>query len=181
MYSINTHTNSPLARAALVATGSTRSARSTRPANQYPPRRSASPARTQAKSAQRPTSLAGLCQTTNSIGLSHLCLILITLLFFGSAGIGFVFLKNKQHVLGEEVRSVERSIREYHARNQALESLITRKTSRHALRQRLEIGSIALVPIQDQAIARLTPAVASPINDGVLRTASNQTTLQNHP
>lgn len=71
------------------------------------------------------------------------------------------------------VRESERQLREVRSRNQDLQSRIASLSSRVALRQQLASGFITLVPVQNTAIARLTPpAIATA--DGVLRTAANQ-------
>ena len=91
------------------------------------------------------------------------------------AGCGFlyVFVKNQQHFLGVQTREVERQIREAKALNDVLLAKITKLTSRAELQRKLEEGLIALQPIQDHSIARLTPPTEARA-DGLVRTVSNQ-------
>jgi hypothetical protein len=107
----------------------------------------------------------------NPLQPSRILLVCFAALVFGGAGVCFVSLKNTQHTLGERVRTTERQLRELRARNQDYQSRIRTLTSLNTLRTRLKDGFIDMIPVQDTAIARLTPpAVAGP--DGVARTAS---------
>jgi hypothetical protein len=90
-----------------------------------------------------------------------------------ACGLLFVYVKNQQHLLGEQTRGVERQIREMQAYNEVLLARISTLSSRAELQRKLAQGLIALQPIQDHSIARLTPPVTAE-NDGVLRTAANE-------
>jgi hypothetical protein len=93
-------------------------------------------------------------------------LLVATVLLF------FVSIKHQQYVLGQKVREVEHGLREVRAYNQVLLAKISSLSSRPALQRRLEQSRVAMAPIPDTAIARLTPpGVAG--RDGVLRTAAN--------
>lgn len=107
----------------------------------------------------------------NPLQLSRVFVFALAALAFGGAGVCFVSLKNTQHTLGERVRTTERQLKELRARNQDYQSRIRTLTSLNTLRTRLKDGFIAMVPVQDTAIARLIPpATAGP--DDVVRTAS---------
>lgn len=113
----------------------------------------------------------------NNVQISKILATLTTLIIVGVAAVFYVSLKIEQHALGERVRESERLVRELKSRNQDLASRIASKSSRVALRSQIDAGFVALVPVPNTAIARLTPpAVAS--DDGILRTASNQSTVQ---
>lgn len=90
-----------------------------------------------------------------------------------ACGLLFVYVKNQQHLLGEQTRGVERQIREVRAYNEVLLARISALSSRAELQRKLAQGLIALQPIQDHSIARLTPPVTAE-DDGVLRTAANE-------
>jgi hypothetical protein len=90
-----------------------------------------------------------------------------------ACGLLFVYVKNQQHLLGEQTRGVERQIREVKAYNEVLLARISALSSRAELQRKLGQGLIALQPIQDHSIARLTPPVSAE-NDGILRTAANE-------
>jgi uncharacterized protein HemX len=109
----------------------------------------------------------------NRVQISKILALLLCAAVLGAAGVCYVSLKNTQHALGEKVRKTELQLRELRARNQDLQSRIASQSSRTALKRRLEAGFIAMIPIQDTAIARLTPpAIAT--DDGIMRTAANQ-------
>jgi cell division protein FtsL len=96
------------------------------------------------------------------------CLLVVLLL--ASAGLFFVYIKNQQFALAEEIRQVERRIAGVRAQNEALLARVTELSSRRALQQKIAEGFIVMKPIQDNVIARLTPPAAAPA-DGILRTA----------
>lgn len=77
-----------------------------------------------------------------------------------AVGLSFVFVKVKQHALGESIRQLEARVAEVKACNQALRSELSTLTSHASLRQALAAGRIAMVPVSDQYVARLTPASA---------------------
>lgn len=110
-------------------------------------------------------------RTINPLQLSRVLLYALIAVSLGGAGVCYVSLKNTQHNLGERVRETERQLREYRARNEDYLSRIRTLTSLNTLRHRLSDGFIAMIPVQDTAIARLMPpAIAG--DDNVVRTAS---------
>jgi preprotein translocase subunit SecY len=114
---------------------------------------------------------------SNRLQISKILVTLITLIIVGVAAVFYVSLKIEQHALGEHVLESERVVRELRSQNQDLTSRIASLSSRVALRSRIDSGFVALIPVQNTAIARLSPpAVATA--DGVLRTAANQSVIQ---
>jgi hypothetical protein len=109
----------------------------------------------------------------NPVHVPSLVRWLLIALFAGSAGLVYVYIKNQQFALGEEIRQVERRIREVRAANEVLLARVTELSSRRTLQQRVADGFISVKPIQDIAIARLTPPVEA-VRDGVIRTAFNE-------
>lgn len=109
----------------------------------------------------------------NPVHFTSLVRWLVVALFCGSAGLFFVFIKNQQFALGEEIRQVERKIKEVRAANEVLLARVTELSSRRMLQQRIADGFISVKPIPDIAIARLVPP-ADAANDGVIRTAFNE-------
>jgi len=106
----------------------------------------------------------------NPVHLNTLARWLLVAVIGGAAGLFFVYIKNQQFALAEEIRQVERRIVGLRAQNETLLARVTELSSRRMLQQRITEGFIAMKPIQDNVIARLTPpAAASP--DGLLRTA----------
>ncbi len=90
-----------------------------------------------------------------------------------ACGLLYVYVKNQQHALGGQKREVEKAIAEVRAHNEVLLARISALSSRLALQRKLDQGLIALMPIQDASIARLSPPV-SVGRDKMLRTAANE-------
>jgi len=109
----------------------------------------------------------------NQIQLGPLFKWLTLAVMIGGCGLLFVYVKNQQHTLGQETRKVELQIREVRSYNEVLLAKISQLSSRPALQRKLEQTMVALVPIQDNAIARLVPP-ATVGSDGLLRTAANE-------
>lgn len=109
----------------------------------------------------------------NEIHIAPLFKWLTLALLVGVCGLAFVYVKNQQHMLGSRTREVEAKIREVRAYNEVLLARISALSSRAELQRKLDRKMIALEPISDTAIARLTPpAVAE--RDGAVRTASSK-------
>lgn len=109
----------------------------------------------------------------NPVHLSSLVRWLLVALFIGAGGLFFVYIKNQQFALAEEIRQVERRIATVRSQNETLLARVTEFSSRRMLQQRIAEGFISMKPIQDNVIARLMPPVQAP-EDGVLRTAFNE-------
>lgn len=109
----------------------------------------------------------------NPVNCSSLFRLILLAVFAGGAGLFYVSIKNQQFALGEQIRQTERRIKEVRASNEVLLARVTELSSRRALQQRIAEGFIAVRPIADIAIARLTPPVEAAA-DGVIRTAYNE-------
>lgn len=90
-------------------------------------------------------------------------LVLLTIMVAGT-GVGYVFIKVQQHSLGEQTRQAEARINELQAFNQALRSELSTLTSHASIRRALTEGTIALVPVSDQFVARVTPVTPAAID-----------------
>lgn len=108
----------------------------------------------------------------NHLNIGSLVRWVLLAFAFAACGLVFVYVKNQQHYLGEQTRKVERQILEIRASNEVLVAKISALSSRAELQRKLEHKLIALQPIQDPSIARLT-APTSAENDGLVRTAAN--------
>ncbi|MFZ4777980.1 MAG: hypothetical protein ACOYM3_21635 [Terrimicrobiaceae bacterium] len=113
----------------------------------------------------------------NPVHLSSLLRWLLVALFLGASGLFFVYMKNQQFALAEQIRQVERRIANVRSQNETLLARVTELSSRRALQQRIAEGFITMKPIQDNVIARLTPPVQA-TRDGILRTAFNERSRQ---
>ena len=96
-------------------------------------------------------------RTSNPVQFGTMGRWLLTLFVVGAAGLFYVHVKNQQFALGEEIRQVERRIKQVRADNEVLLARITELSSRRALQQRIAEGFISVKPIQDNQIARLVP------------------------
>lgn len=90
-----------------------------------------------------------------------------------AVGLGFVYIKNQQFAIGEQIRQTERKIQQVRAENDVLLAKVTELTSRPALQARVKSGYNAVVNITSDKIARLTPPVQA-TEVGTLRTAFNE-------
>ncbi len=113
----------------------------------------------------------------NPVHLSSLLRCLLVALFLGASGLFFVYMKNQQFALAEQIRQVERRIANVRSQNETLLARVTALSSRGALQQKIADGFISVKPIQDNVIARLTPP-AQASADGILRTAFNERSRQ---
>ncbi len=118
-------------------------------------------------------SAANRRKQVNPIHFAPLFKWLVIAVLVTGCGLLFVYVKNQQHLLGEQTRGVERQIREVQSYNEVLLARISALSSRAELQRKLGQGLIALKPIQDHSIARLVPPTTVE-NDGVLRTAANE-------
>lgn len=109
----------------------------------------------------------------NPLQIAPLFRWLLFALALAACGLLYVYVKNQQHFLGEQTRKVEREIREMRTRNEVLLARVSALSSHAELQRKLDQGLIALQPIKDQNIARLTPPVAAD-KDGIVRTAANE-------
>lgn len=109
----------------------------------------------------------------NPVHLSSLIRCILVALFIGASALFFLFIKNQQFALAEEIRQMERKIANVRSQNETLLAHVTELSSRRMLQQRIAEGFISMKLIQDNAIARLTPP-AQATADGVLRTAFNE-------
>lgn len=109
----------------------------------------------------------------NPVHFSALVRSLLVAALLGASGLCFLFIKNQQFALAEEIRQMEKKIANARAMNETLLARVTELSSRAALQKRVADGFISVKPIQDNVIARLTPP-SQATADGVLRTAFNE-------
>ena len=113
----------------------------------------------------------------NPVHMSTVIQYLVAAVILAGAGLFYVHIKNQQFALGDEIRKVERRIREVRAGNEVLLARVTELSSRQALQKRIAEGFIKVQPIEGNVIARLVPPTVDR-QDGLLRTAYN---VGSHP
>jgi hypothetical protein len=116
-------------------------------------------------------------QASNPIQAAKAAKFIALAFLLGALGLAYVYLKNQQFVLAEQIRKTERQIREVQSRNEVLLARVTELSSRPMLQKRVVEKFISVVSISGDKIARLTPPVTAEA-DGVLRTALNLESAQ---
>lgn len=116
-------------------------------------------------------------QTSNPIQAANLVKFVALAFLLGAIGLAYVFVKNQQFVLAEQIRKTERQIRDVQSRNEVLIARVTELSSRPMLQKRVSEKFIAVVAITGDKIARLTPP-ATAVAGGVMRTAFNSESAQ---
>jgi hypothetical protein len=114
---------------------------------------------------------------SNPIQIGKILCVSTSVALLLAVGLGFVYVKNRQFAIGEQIRQTERKIHQVRAENDVLLAKVTELTSRPALQQQVKSGLIAVVGITGDKIARLTPPVQA-TEDGILRTAFNEASRQ---
>jgi hypothetical protein len=116
-------------------------------------------------------------QTSNPIQIAKLVKFVSLAFLVGAIGLAYVYIKNQQFVLAEQIRKTERQIRDVQSRNEVLVAKVTELSSRPMLQKRVSEKFIAVVAITGDNIARLTPP-ATAVAGGVMRTAFNSESAQ---
>lgn len=116
-------------------------------------------------------------QSSNPIQAAKVAKFVALAVLIGALGLAYVYLKNQQFVLAEQIRKTERQIRDVQSRNEVLVARVTELSSRPMLQKRVAQKFISVVAISGDKIARLTPP-ATATADGVLRTAFNTESAQ---
>ncbi len=111
-------------------------------------------------------------QRSNPVHAAKLLKFLAAAFVAGTIGLSYVYLKNQQFVLAEQIRQAERQIRDVQSRNEVLLAGVAELSSRPTLQRRVKEGFISVVSIPADKVARLTPPGVAPESD-VLRTAFN--------
>lgn len=112
-------------------------------------------------------------KSTNPINALGIAKWLLPVVFGLIAGLAYTSIKTQQYALGDNIRKTERFVREARAENEVLLARVTELSSRSVLQERIAQGFPTLIPIQDNVIARLSPATLA-VDDGIMRTAFNE-------
>ncbi|MFZ9919547.1 MAG: hypothetical protein ACO3GO_00685 [Terrimicrobiaceae bacterium] len=116
-------------------------------------------------------------QTSNPVQAAKVAKFVALTFLIGALGLAYVYLKNQQFVLADQIRKTERQIRDVHSRNEVLIATVTELSSRPMLQKRVAQKFINVVAISGDKIARLTPP-STASEDGVMRTAFNSESAQ---
>ena len=91
-------------------------------------------------------------------------------------GMSWVYFKNQIHASGSEIKGLERELANLNTQNEVLRSKITERSSRTALRKRLNDGFIQMIPITQDRIVQVN--FSRPGGADELRVVSNQKVSQ---
>ena len=108
----------------------------------------------------------------NPIPVPALSLWLLVAVLALMGGMTWVYLKNQIHAGGREIKGLERQLADLNTQNDVLRSKITERSSRTALRRRLNDGFIKMIPITQDRIVQVN--FARPIGNDEIRVVSNE-------
>jgi cell division protein FtsB len=94
-------------------------------------------------------------RTTYSIRVAAVLKVLLLTTFFAGSGLSYVYLKNREHALGEMQCKLEKDLDEIRNGNRVLQAQIAQLSSIPFLEKRLEKDSLGLVHIARENIVRL--------------------------
>lgn len=92
---------------------------------------------------------------TNQLQCATMLRGVILTVFFGVAGLSYVYLKNQQHVCGSQRKALEQDLAELKTENSAMETQIARLTSHTALQRKIDDGFIKMIPISNDVLVRV--------------------------
>ena len=110
---------------------------------------------------------------TNNLTLTTVAKWVLAAVFFGIAGLSYVYLKNQLHTIADENKVLENKLAELNTQNDVLRGSITALSSRSVLQRHLKEGFIKMVPVTDDRIVRVN---ALPVREvaGEIRAVSNE-------
>lgn len=115
----------------------------------------------------------------NALPLLSMARWILMAVFFGMAGLGYVYFKNQLHTSGVEIKRLERELAELQTSCEVAQAKIASLSSRTELQRRLNTGFIKMQPITDERIVRVSgpgvPGLAS-AEPGELRPVVNART-----
>jgi hypothetical protein len=94
-------------------------------------------------------------KTTYSIRVAAVFKVLLLTTFFAGSGLSYVYLKNREHALGEMQCKLEKDLDEIRNGNRVLQAQVAQLSSIPFLEKRLENDSLELVHIARENIVRL--------------------------
>ncbi|MEI6349904.1 MAG: hypothetical protein WCP06_02220 [Verrucomicrobiota bacterium] len=91
-------------------------------------------------------------------------------------GMTWVYFKNQIHACGGEIKGLERELANLSTQNEVLRSKINERSSRSALRKRINDGFIKMIPITQDRIVQVN--YTRPGGADEIRVVSNQKVSQ---
>lgn len=109
----------------------------------------------------------------NAVDAPSLARWLVLTGFLALTGLVYVYLTIQLYHLGNEKKTLEKSLAELRTQNELASGQITNLTSRSTLQRRLKDGYLRMVAIADRDIVRLTPLARGP-GENAVQPVANQ-------
>jgi len=118
----------------------------------------------------------------NIVPVAALIRWVVAAFFVGSAGLGYVYVKNQMQTTGNDIRNLEAQLDALNTQDECARAQIARLSSHAYLERRLAEGFIQLTPITDDRIVRLhahsTASAAGADEMDEMQPVSNRITAQ---
>jgi len=110
----------------------------------------------------------------NAIQAASLARWVVITGFLAILGLIYVYLQVQLYHLGDRKKALEIELKHLRDENADASNQITQLTSRAALQHRLKEGYLRMIPIAEQSIVRLSPAVVTSAEDAVQPVVNQQ-------
>jgi len=110
----------------------------------------------------------------NAIQAASLARWVVITGFLAILGLIYVYLQVQLYHLGDRKKALETELKHLRDENADASNQITQLTSRAALQHRLKEGYLRMIPIAEQSIVRLSPAVVTSAEDAVQPVVNQQ-------
>jgi len=110
----------------------------------------------------------------NAIQAASLARWVVITGFLAILGLIYVYLQVQLYHLGDRKKALEIALKHLRDENADASNQITQLTSRAALQHRLKEGYLRMIPIAEQSIVRLSPAVVTSAEDAVQPVVNQQ-------
>jgi len=111
---------------------------------------------------------------SNSLPVGAMTRMIVFVFLVGTVGFGYVYLQIQLHATGRQIHALESDIKELQRQNEVALASITSLESRTALQRRLDTGFIAMEPITNKAIVRLSAPAPALVAVSGIRQVSNR-------
>jgi len=110
----------------------------------------------------------------NAIQAASLARWVVITGFLAILGLIYVYLQVQLYHLGDRKKALETELKHLRDENADASNQIIQLTSRAALQHRLKEGYLRMIPIAEQSIVRLSPAVVTSAEDAVQPVVNQQ-------
>ena len=110
----------------------------------------------------------------NAIQAASLARWVVITGFLAILGLIYVYLQVQLYHLGDRKKALETELKHLRDENADASNQFTQLTSRAALQHRLKEGYLRMIPIAEQSIVRLSPALVTSAEDAVQPVVNQQ-------